>query len=147
MKSGEIPLLSRGITLVELMILSAIIAILAMIIGQHTFNINNETQRISVQQNLRSLEGALNVYYHDMGAFPTEEEGLRALLEPLDEKVTADWAGPYIAHHLTIDPWGEPYRYQVSEEVYQLSTLGADRRIGGVGLDEDIIITRPLKRE
>jgi len=39
------------------------------------------------------------------------------------------------------DPWGRPYRYELIEAgivPYEISSLGADGRVGGVGQDADI---------
>lgn len=132
---------SRGVTLVELMVLSAIFAILITMVTQNIFGINNESRVIEVNQNLRSIEGALSVYRKELGDYPSNEEGLTVLIET---QSTQDWQGPYLRADLLSDPWNRPYYYERTALHYRLYTLGADGKEGGTHLDEDISLTRQI---
>lgn len=132
---------SRGVTLVELMVLSAIFAILITMVAQNIFGINNESRVIEVNQNLRSIEGALSVYRKELGDYPSNEEGLSVLIKA---QSTPDWKGPYLRADLLSDPWNRPYYYERTPSHYRLYTLGADGKEGGTHLNEDISLTRQI---
>jgi type II secretion system protein G len=53
---------------------------------------------------------ALDTYHSDVGEFPTEAQGLRALR--VDPGVPG-WDGPYLLRDVPADPWGVPYRYRL----------------------------------
>lgn len=125
----------QGLSLVELMILTVIGAILITMFSQNILGINDESKRVKVKQNLRSIEGALAIFRDDLNRYPTTEEGLTVLLETSDDQA---WNGPYIREEILIDPWGVPYLYEASEQNYQIMTFGADRKRGGKGLNRDI---------
>jgi len=78
---------------------------------------------------------ALQVFRNDHGRWPSEDEGLDALLN--------DPNGPYVeSSSALIDPWGQRIRYRVSSDgTASVSSLGADKSIGGIGIDSDIVVT------
>ncbi|WP_143691487.1 type II secretion system protein GspG, partial [Wohlfahrtiimonas larvae] len=71
----------KSLSLVELMIISIIVAIVITILGQKFLGFDDDSQLVEVKQNIRSIEGALNLYYKDIGQYPTTEQGLRSLIE------------------------------------------------------------------
>ncbi|GAA5104259.1 type II secretion system protein GspG [Wohlfahrtiimonas larvae] len=99
----------KSLSLVELMIISIIVAIVITILGQKFLGFDDDSQLVEVKQNIRSIEGALNLYYKDIGQYPTTEQGLRSLIENpnLDH-----WGGPYLSKDLIINPWGKSYQYE-----------------------------------
>lgn len=128
-----------GFTLVELLVVLAIIGLLASLVApqviKHLSSAKAATARIQVQR----LAGVLDIYHLEVGRYPTEQEGLAALIEkPLEAE---RWSGPYIRNpEALVDPWGHPYVYRVPGERgdYDLYTLGADGQEGGDGDDQDI---------
>ena len=64
----------------------------------------------------------------------------------LEELATPDESGHTFLRHRTLplDPWDRPYIYRTSDNghQYQVSTLGADGRLGGTGADKDIVVTQ-----
>jgi type II secretion system protein G len=72
---------------------------------------------------LAHLRVALDIYRYDMGAYPTETEGLAALIHPPAEK---GWWGPYI-YELKNDLWGKPFQYRVEGTNLVLFACGPDR--------------------
>lgn len=129
-------LYKQGFSLVELMILSVIIAILITMFSQNVLGINDESKLTTAHQNLRSIEGALSIYRDDHAHYPNNEEGLSALVEPSDNPL---WQGPYIQKEILIDPWGIPYYYELTDTEYLLITLGQDQKMGGKKLDQDLV--------
>ncbi len=132
----------QGFSLVELMILSVIIAILIVMFSQNVLGINDESKITKAHQNLRSIEGALSIYRDDLLRYPSNEEGLRALVESSNHDPR--WKGPYIQADILVDPWGIPYYYELTDHQYLIITLGQDRKIGGRKLNQDIVYQKQL---
>lgn len=131
----------HGLTLVELMITTVIFAILLTMIAQNIFGLNSQSIKIKINQDLRSLEGALNVYYKEVGEYPANQEGLVVLVDKsaiLKGISQQRWQGPYIKPTLLYDPWDKPYRYEITDEGLKIYTLGADEEEGGVSFNKDI---------
>lgn len=133
---------SQSLTLVELMIISVIVAILLTMFSQNVLGINDESKVVVANQNLRSIEGAINLFQKDMQRYPTQEEGLQALLE--GDKET-NWQGPYLEAELLKDPWGNSYLYEINDIHFFLFTRGEDGIQGGSDLAQDIVIARPRR--
>ncbi len=131
--------LQRGFTLLELMVVLLILAMLAAIatpqVIKHLRKAKTETAGVQIE----ALGASLDFYQLDLGRYPTQEEGLKALVErPPNDK---QWDGPYIKKSASlVDPWGEPYRYQFPGKrgEYDLFTLGADKKEGGDGEASDV---------
>ena len=136
-------LYKQGFSLVELMILSVIIAILITMFSQNVMGINDESKITKAHQNLRSIEGALGIFREDFSRYPSNEEGLAILVNDPDDP---RWNGPYIQANILIDPWSIPYYYEVSTDQYLFITLGQDRRRGGKKLDQDIVYSKSLSQ-
>ena len=81
----------------------------------------------------------MQLFYIDMGRYPTEAEGLAILIQPPPN--TDAWNGPYIntAEALS-DPWGRDYLFEAAENVngFSIRSLGRDGREGGDGEDADL---------
>ena len=81
---------------------------------------------------------ALDIYFVDTGAFPTNQQGLQALRAKPDG--VNDWAGPYLKKEIPVDPWGSVYMYRSPGRNggYEIVSLGSDGQEGGVGDGRDI---------
>jgi len=98
------------------------------------------------QATLRHMDAvvtALTQYYADNGSFPTDEQGLDALLRrPEVGEPALRWRGPYTQDPaLLLDGWGRPFHYidTPTRPGYRLWSLGADDMEGGVGEDADVL--------
>ena len=135
----------RGFTLIEIMAVVLIIGLLSTIVGAAIFRQVDRARVTAARAQLTSLEGVLELYRMDNGKFPTTEQGLLALVEaPTAEPVPRNYpAGGYLKDRkLPVDPWGEPYYYEMpgnsNPHSYDLWSLGADGAPGGEGVDADI---------
>lgn len=73
--------LVRGFTLLELLVVVAIIALLASYVGPRYFSQVTKSQRDTARAQLDAFAKALDTYRLDVGAYPPSEYGLRALTE------------------------------------------------------------------
>jgi general secretion pathway protein G len=126
-----------GFTLVELLVVLAIIAMLATLIGPKVLGYLGGARRDTATFQIHNLSGAVDLYYLATGTYPTKEQGLAALMTA--PAGVAGWAGPYLQNSAALtDPWGRPYLYQPAENGYVISSAGRDGQPGGTGEDEDI---------
>lgn len=129
----------RGFTLLELLVVMAILGMLAAFAVPQVLGYlgNAKTDAAAIQ--IERLSSTLDLYRLDIGRYPSEQDGLRALLErPADTEV---WNGPYLKKRdMILDPWGNPVRYRQPGEhgAYDLFTWGADEVEGGEGEDQDV---------
>lgn len=127
------PVAAAGFTLLELMIVLLILAMLATIaaprVVKYLTRAKVQTARIQVD----ALGAAVDSFHLDVGRFPTQEEGLQALIEqPAD---APGWDGPYLKKRESlVDPWRRPYGYARPGRVsdYEVLSFGADGKQGGV---------------
>lgn len=131
----------KGFTLIEVMVVIVILGILAALVVPRVMNRPDEARIIKAKQDIRALEGALNLYKLDNYAYPTTDQGLEALTQkPATPPEPRHWKeGGYI-DRLPKDPWGEPYQYlnPGTHGAIDIYTQGVDRQPGGEGNDADI---------
>lgn len=130
----------RGVTLLEMLVVLAIIALVIGLGAPRLMDSFGRARSQAAEVALASLKGAVQLYYVDTGRYPSEAEGLAALLAA--PAGVAGWRGPYLdgGEDLT-DPWGRPFLYVspgAGGRAFDLSTLGRDGQLGGSGEDSDI---------
>ncbi len=134
-----LPRRQRGFTLIELMVVLAIIGVLAALIVPNVLGRADEARVTAARTDVGNLMQALKLYRLDNQRFPSAEQGLQALVtRPTVEPLPLNWK-PYV-EKLPRDPWGRPYQYLnpgLQGEVDVLS-LGADGQPGGEGFNADI---------
>lgn len=101
-----------------------------------------EMMRMVDEQDLNVLQSALRLYKLDNGRFPSQSQGLAALLtKPTGSPVPAKWKGPYL-EKLQNDTHGNPFFYAMDEKTgaATLKALGADGAVGGAGASADLSV-------
>lgn len=129
---------SRGFTLLELLVVMVIIGLLASYVGPRYFSQIGKSEMKAARSQMDALSKALDQYRLDTGHYPSQEQGLAALMtRPQNE---ARWDGPYLQKSVPSDPWGRPFIYKIPGErgEYDLVTLGKDGVAGGTGESADI---------
>jgi len=98
-----------GFTLLELLVVLMIIALLAGFVGPKVFsNVDSAKEKTAMRQ-MRSLADAMSQYRLDVGRYPNESEGLKALIEK--PSGVQNWNGPYLSQQVPMDPWGNAYKW------------------------------------
>ncbi len=134
--------LEKGFSLIEILVVLMIIGLLAAVVAINVLPSQDRARIDKAQTDIRILEQALELYRLDMFSYPSEQEGLKALIEkPSNNKFSDRYRqGGYI-RKLELDPWGNDYLYErpgKNNNPFEIISLGADGRKGGEGLDKDI---------
>ncbi len=122
-----------GFTLIEILVVMAIIAMLAVMVAPNIFNQQAGAMRDGALAQISALETALDAYRIDMNDYPDSLEGLVE-----DETGRAAWNGPYLRGDVPLDPWGNEYVYEGNGREFTLISYGADGVQGGEDDDADI---------
>ena len=131
----------RAFTLIEVMVVIAILAVLAALIVPKVMSRPDEARVVAARQDIASLLQALKLYRLDNLRYPTTEQGLAALVtRPTLAPAPPNWKPGGYLERLPRDPWGNPYQYLspgLRGEV-DVFSFGADGVAGGEGFDADV---------
>ncbi len=131
----------RGFTLVEIMVVVAILGILAALIVPKIIGRSDDARIVAARQDVATLVAALKLYRLDNQRYPTTDQGLKALVEkPTVDPIPNNWKTGGYLDKLPKDPWGGTYQYLqpgLHGEV-DVFSFGADGQPGGTGNDADI---------
>lgn len=132
---------ARGFTLVEIMVVIAILGIMAAVVVPKLVG-NTETAKVSAaKQDIAYLKQALILYKLDNGRYPTTEQGLQALVtKPTSGPPANGWKSDGYLEKIPKDPWGNPYQYLCPgiKGDFDVFSYGADGQAGGDGNNTDI---------
>jgi type II secretion system protein G len=107
--------------------------------GSGTFTLRPQT--LATKADLNPIAQAVEIFELDMDRFPTDDEGLDALLsaDAITGGDAAKWRGPYVQREQDLhDPYGNRVEYQRSGQGFLLRSLGSDGERGGTGSMQDI---------
>ncbi|MDP6542493.1 MAG: type II secretion system major pseudopilin GspG [Phycisphaerae bacterium] len=111
---------TRGFTLVEVLLVIAIVGILATVVAVNVIPQWSKSRVDTADIQIKMLAGELGKYNLNIGHYPTEDEGgLNALVTmPAfdDDSMAGKWAGPYITRKQLKDPWGNEISYQLVDQ-------------------------------
>lgn len=129
---------SKGFTLLELLVVMVIIGLLAGYVGPKYFSQIGKSEVKATRAQLDALGKALDQFRLDTGHYPSNEEGLAALVvRPPNEP---KWEGPYLTKDVPLDPWGNAYVFKNPGDhgEYDLFSYGKDGKPGGEGEAADV---------
>jgi general secretion pathway protein G len=127
-----------GFTLVELLVVMVILVMMAGIVGPRVVGYLGSSRTKTAAVEIKNLSTSLELYFLDVGDYPTTTDGLESLVVARGQK--KGWNGPYLSKpQLPTDPWGNPYKYESPGKKgrYDLYTFGRDAKPGGAGEDAD----------
>jgi general secretion pathway protein G len=128
-----------GFTLVEMLVVIAIIGLIMGLVGPRVLSSLGESKVKAAKLQIESFSSSLDLFYLDAGRYPTSSEGLAALAQRPDN--ASVWNGPYLkTGSVPTDPWGHLYVYRAPGErgPYEIVSLGSDGQEGGAGTAADI---------
>ncbi|MFV0277865.1 MAG: type II secretion system major pseudopilin GspG [Parahaliea sp.] len=129
----------RGFTLMELLVVLAILGLLISLVGPRVLNQLGGAKTKTAGIQIRDLEQSLEMYKLDVGHFPSTDEGLEALVRKPGS--AAGWNGPYLkSSEVPLDPWNRDYQYKYPGDKGELDifTYGQNGVPGGEGEDTDV---------
>ena len=131
----------RGFTIIEIMVVVVIIGLLATLVIPRVIGRGDEAKRTAAQVQIKEVEQALDLYHLDNGFYPTQDQGLDALVtrpnlppEPQNYRT-----GGYLKK-VPKDPWGREFIYRMPGDhgEYDLLSYGPDGQEGGEEKNKDI---------
>ena len=130
---------SQGFTLLELLVVMAIIGLLAAYVGPKYFAQLGGAEQKTAKAQIEAFAKALDTFRLDTGRYPTTAEGLNALMsKPVNVRT---WNGPYLAKTIPLDPWSKPYVYKIPGtrgRDFDIMSYGSDGQPGGTEVAADI---------
>jgi len=128
-----------GFTLLELLVVLVILSLVASIAAPRVLGYLSEARVRAARLQIEALTSAFDLFYLDTSRYPTEREGLTALVSGTAIK---RWKGPYIQQaSVPLDPWGHEYQYRIGDKGRpQIISFGADGVEGGADNAADIAI-------
>ena len=131
---------NRGFTLLEIIVVVAIIAILASYIAPKVAGRVDDARISKAKSDIRVLESSLELYKLDNFVYPSSAQGLEALVNKPSGANMRNWRDGGYIKKLSKDPWGNEYRYVYpgSNGEFDVFSLGADAAVGGVDEAADI---------
>lgn len=131
-----------GMTLIEIMVVVAIIGSIAALVTVNVLSYLDESKVETTKIQIRSIEGGLDQYKRRHGVYPTTEQGLMALVEkPTVGKIPDNYPPDGYIKSLPKDGWGSEFVYYspgVSGHKVEIISYGADGEEGGEDFDTDL---------
>ncbi len=122
---------ARGMTLIEIMVVVAILGMIAAVVGVAVMGRFQEAKVQTAQLDIKGFGDGLRLFKLKHSRFPTTAEGLAALYQE-----------GFLEGEQKKDPWGNDYVYvqpgQKHPDTYDIMSYGADGKPGGDGEDADI---------
>ena len=140
---------SSGFTLVEILVVIAIISLLAGVVLLNIAPQIGMGSQAAAKSQIQVLSSAVTTYRMAHGRYPTQQQGLDALVgKPSQEPIPQNYPdGGYLnGRTVPLDPWKKPYIYLIpgrQNENFEILSYGADGEPGGSGANADISSSEP----
>ena len=129
-----------GFTLLEIMIVVVIIGILAAIVLPRFIGQTDVARTNAARAEIRSLMTAVEMFKNNYGRYPTNDEGLNALVVRPTNVDSWPQGGFLDQESVPTDPWGHKYVYTQpgAHGPFDIVAYGADGQPGGDGINADV---------
>ncbi|MGI9385626.1 MAG: type II secretion system major pseudopilin GspG [Methyloligellaceae bacterium] len=128
-----------GFTLVELLVVMAILALLASLVAPRVLGYLGSSRTKAAKLQIENIATSLQLFKLDTGRYPKTHEGIAVLVK--NSGGDRNWNGPYLeGGKVPRDPWGNAFRYRYPgrHAEFDIYSFGADNRQGGDGEDKDV---------
>lgn len=118
--------IQQGFTLIEILIVVAIIGLIAAFIGPNLMGRFERSKEEIAKAQVEMLSSAVQAFMIDMGRYPNS-------LEELINSTESKWRGPYLSKRtLPKDPWGRDYQFKSPGDngPFDLYSLGPEGKFG-----------------
>jgi general secretion pathway protein G len=129
----------HGFTLLELLVVLAILGLLAAIVGPQVIKYLGSSKSETARIQVKNIAASLQLFRLDAGRYPNTQEGLSSLVR--QPAGIPAWNGPYLPDASAItDPWGRPYQFEAPGKHGEVDvfSLGSDGAQGGTGESKDV---------
>lgn len=132
---GKEPLRQAGMTIIEILIVIALIGTIMTIVMTNVLQKSDEAKVDLAKIAASQLENALRHYKLNNNKYPTTEEGLGALISaPASAK---NWKGPYTEPDKLKDPWDNEFGYEATgSKSFKIRSPGMD---GEINTEDDVV--------
>jgi len=133
-----------GFTMIELMAILIIISLLATLVATRVIDKIDQAKVTTTKAKLKMLHAAITQFKMDTGRYPTEEEGLKALIEQPSDVTGYPLNGYLETTEVPRDAWGQDFVFELNPESgkpFVLKSYGADKQEGGENYDSDLYST------
>jgi len=128
-------------SLVEIMIVVAIMGAIMALIGTNILPLFEKSKVENTKNQMKNVEQALQLYYTDNNAYPTTAQGLEALVkQPTTGGEMTNYNPSGYIKSVPKDQWGKPLIYESDGTKYMIMSYGKDGKEGGTGFAQDIIV-------
>lgn len=129
---------AKGMTLLEIMIVLAILGGLIGILGTQVVGNLKKANIKEAKIQISEISKLLEMYYTDCGSYPTSDAGLEALVDASAASNCSSWGPDPYMKKVPLDPWKNDFIYESNGGKYRIISLGSDREEGGDGDAADI---------
>ena len=129
----------RGMTLIEILVVLVLLAVIMSVVAGNYIGRGEKAKADAAKIEIGQISQTLDLYKLEIGRYPTTQEGLQALISA--PSGVSNWNGPYWKKQsVPKDPWGNEYKYTSpgASAPYEITSLGADGKEGGEGVNKDI---------
>ncbi len=130
----------NGMTLIEIMIVIAIIGGLLTVLGTTAFDRYEKSRVDTTKISMKTLSSGLEAYNLACNSYPTTDQGLAALVTKPSGDACPNWGpGAYVNKGQLKDSWGKDFIYESDGGTFEIKSYGRDKKEGGEGYAKDIL--------
>lgn len=138
-RSGQPKKRADGFTLIEMMIVMAIMALVAGFVVTKVMKRYDESKVSATKIQIKQMGTILDDFRRICGFYPTTEQGLDALVSaPTTGRQCKNYDPDGFLKKVPQDAFGNDFVYISDGNKYVIKSLGADGKEGGEGIDKDI---------
>lgn len=138
----RIPSRRAGFSLIEVLVVIVIITVLATVVAVNLLGAPDDAKAAATRATIQNVKTALEKYHLDQGFFPSQQQGLGALVERASSApAPKKWPEGGYLDKLPADGWNAPLSFLVpgrNGRRYEVFSLGKDGQVGGDGPNADI---------